>query len=117
MTFLDSHATNNDGKNIVKNMYVKQNFTPCKMFWRTKMGTKIRGVIPAEGQSFSPTNSDILESASRFNVKGMPVSSNLRGSYGHGKATRLVWSDTLGYYIRRRIKHARTGSGKSPYTK
>ena len=69
------------------------------------MGQAIRGIVPSP---VYPTNSDMLDNEEKYNVSGTQASPHTRGSYGHGKATRLYWSEAAGcmtttpkIYIRR----------------
>tara|TARA_R110000803_G_scaffold209674_1_gene279783 strand:- start:127 stop:363 length:237 start_codon:yes stop_codon:yes gene_type:complete len=78
------------------------------------MGQAIRGVVP---YPVSPSNSEILERAAKFNVDGLAHNVKDRGPYGHGKATRLYWSPTANKWIRLQIKNARKGQNKVQCTK
>ncbi len=78
------------------------------------MGQAIRGIVPSP---VYPTNSDMLDNAEKYNVSGTQTSPHTRGSYGHGKATRLYWSEAAGCWVRLRVKNARKGSNTVAYTK
>ena len=81
---------------------------------QTSRGLAIRGIVP---DPVYPTNPDILDDAENFIVQGTPTSPYTRGSYGHGKTTRLYWSEAAGCWVRLRIKNARKGSNTVAYTK
>ena len=81
---------------------------------QTSRGLAIRGIVP---DPVYPTNPDILDDAANFIVQGTPTSPYTRGSYGHGKTTRLYWSEAAGCWVRLRIKNARKGSNTVAYTK
>ena len=81
---------------------------------QTSRGLAIRGIVP---DPVYPTNPDILDDAANFIVQGTPTSPHTRGSYGHGKATRLYWSEAAGCWVRLRVKNARKGSNTVAHTK